>query len=41
MLPGLWLGGTETENFAKFSAFARFAVNTFSDGFARSRVVAT
>src|SRR4029077_10664404 len=40
-LPDLWLGGTETTNFAKLSALAEFAVNTFPDEISRSRVVAT
>ena len=31
ILPGLWFGGTETANFAKLSALARFAVNRFPD----------
>src|SRR6267142_6552042 len=37
----MWLGGTETTNFAKLSALARLAVNTFPDEISRSRVVAT
>jgi len=37
----LWLGGTETTNFAKFSALALFAVNTFPDEISALTLVAT
>src|SRR3954447_27072037 len=40
-LPGLRPGGTDRANLPKLRVLARFAVNTFCDGLARSRVVAT